>query len=86
MFTLVKVKLCLHWRCLAQYRARLRPRYRTLCTYLGHLGRRDTDRIVSIFCRVTQGGQRKYCFMLLSQLLLLTVLLTKFAILNDPLA
>jgi hypothetical protein len=27
------------------------------CTCLGHLGRRDTDRIVSIFCRITQGGQ-----------------------------
>jgi len=25
------------------YRAQLRPRYRTLFNYLGHLGRRDTD-------------------------------------------
>jgi hypothetical protein len=37
-------------------------------------------RIVSIFCRVAQGGQGKYCFMSLS----LTVLLTKFANVNDP--
>jgi uncharacterized membrane protein len=29
-------------------------------TCIGHLGRRNTDRIVSIFCRVTQGGQGKF--------------------------
>jgi hypothetical protein len=33
------------------------------CTCLSHLGQRDTDRIVSIFCHVVQGGTGKYCFM-----------------------
>jgi hypothetical protein len=76
------LKLSLHWRCLARYRARLRPRYHTLCTYLGHLGRRETDRIVSISCRVAKGGQGKYCFMSLS----LPVSLTNSANVNDPLS
>ncbi len=32
------------------------------CSCLGHLGLCDTDRIVSISCRVTQGGQGKNIF------------------------
>jgi len=35
-------------------------------TCLGHLGRCDTDRIVSISCHVAQGDQGKGCFMSLS--------------------
>jgi hypothetical protein len=31
-------------------------------TCLGHLRRRDTDRIVPISCRVAQGGQGNYYF------------------------
>jgi hypothetical protein len=31
------------------------------CSCLGHLGRCDTDRIVSISCCAAQGGQGKYC-------------------------
>jgi hypothetical protein len=50
-------------------------------TCLGHLGRCDTDRIVSISCSVAQHGQGKYCFVSLS----LTVLLTNFANVNNPL-
>jgi hypothetical protein len=30
-----------------------------LCTLLGHLGKRNTERIIS-FCHVTQGNQGKY--------------------------
>ncbi len=48
-------------------------------TCLGHLGQRDTDRIVSISCRVAQGGQGKYCLMSLS----LTVSLTNYTNVND---
>ncbi len=51
------------------------------CSCLGHLGLRDTDRIVSISCRIAQGGQGKYCFMTLS----LMVLLTNLTNVNDPL-
>jgi hypothetical protein len=29
-------------------------------TCLGHLGQRDRDRIISIFCHTAQGGQGKY--------------------------
>jgi hypothetical protein len=35
----------------------------SLFTCLGHLGQGETDRIVSISCRVTQGGQGKYSHM-----------------------
>ncbi len=54
------------------------------CTCLGHLGQRDTDRIISILCHVPQGGQAKYssdCHVSLS----LTVSLTNFANVNGPL-
>jgi hypothetical protein len=51
-------------------------------SYLGHPGRYNTDRIVSISCRVAQGGQGKYCFVSLT----LTVSLTNFANVNDPLS
>jgi hypothetical protein len=55
----------------------------TVTIYLrGHLGWRDTDRIVSISCCVTQGGQGKCCFMSLS----LTVSLTNFTNVNDPIS
>jgi hypothetical protein len=30
------------------------------CICLGHLGRRNTGRSISIFCRTTHGGQDKY--------------------------
>jgi hypothetical protein len=43
--------------------------------------RHNADRIVSIFCRITQGGQGKYCFVLL----LLMGLLTNFPNINDQL-
>jgi hypothetical protein len=48
-------------------------------------------RLFLFSCRIAQGGQGKYCFMLLSLLLslslslLLTVSLTNFADVNDPL-
>jgi hypothetical protein len=42
---------------------------------------RHRYRIFLIFCHVAQGGQGKYCFVSLS----LTVSLTKFANVNDPL-
>jgi hypothetical protein len=51
------------------------------CSCFGHLGWRDTDRIVSISCCITQGGLGKYCFMSL----LLMVSLTNFANVNDTL-
>ncbi len=54
------------------------------CTCLGHLGRRDTDRITSILCHAAQGGQGMYnsdCHMSLSP----TVLLTNFTNVSDPL-
>jgi hypothetical protein len=41
------------------------------CACVGHLGRRDTDRVVSITCRAAQGE------------LLLTVLLTNVANVNE---
>ncbi len=53
-------------------------------TCLGHLGWRDTDRIISILCRTAQGGQGKYssdCHVSL----LMMVSLTNFAKVNDPL-
>jgi hypothetical protein len=50
------------------------------CSCLNDLGRHDTERMVSISCRVAQGGQGKYCFMSL----LLTVLLANFPNVNDP--
>jgi hypothetical protein len=37
---------------------------------LGHLGQRNTDRFVSISSRAAQGGQGKFCFVLLSLALL----------------
>jgi hypothetical protein len=53
------------------------------CTCLGQLGRCNRDRIISILCYATQGGQGKYsndfCVSLLP-----TVLLTNFANVNDP--
>ncbi len=52
----------------------------TILLALATLGN-DTDRIVSISCRIAQGGQSKYY----SMLLLLTVLLSNFANVNDPL-
>jgi hypothetical protein len=77
---------------LAKFRA-IMPTTATLdshhCTCIGHLGRCNTDRIVSISCRAAQGGQGKYCLaaqgdchMSLSP----TVLLTNVANVNDPLA
>jgi hypothetical protein len=45
-----------HWRRLV----RLRQRLMTVRTGLGHLGQRKSDRIISIFCCATQGGQGKY--------------------------
>ncbi len=36
------------------------------CICLGHLVRHDRDRIISIFCRFTQGGQGKYSHMSMS--------------------
>jgi hypothetical protein len=54
------------------------------CTSLGHLGRHSTERIISILCCTTLGGQGKYssdCHLLLSPI----VLLTNFANVNDPL-
>jgi hypothetical protein len=54
------------------------------CTRLGHPGWCDKDRIISILCHATQGGQGKHssdCCVSLSP----TVLLTNFANVNDPL-
>jgi hypothetical protein len=54
------------------------------CTCLGHLRQHDTDRIISILCHATQGGQAKNssdCRASLS----LTVSLINFAIVNGPL-
>ncbi len=45
-------------------------------TCLGHLGQHDTDRIVSISCCATQGGQAKYCFV--SLLLVLSRILRQW--------
>ncbi len=53
------------------------------CTCLGHLGWHDRDRIISILCWDTQGGQVKYssgCRVSLLQL----VLLTNFTNVNGP--
>jgi hypothetical protein len=51
------VKYHLHWRrLLAKPSAIL-----YLChTWLGHLGQRDRDRIISSLCRADQGGQGEY--------------------------
>ncbi len=54
------------------------------CTCLGHLGWQDTDRIISIFCHAAQGGQGKYSSDCRVSLLL-TILLTNFAYVNNPL-
>ncbi len=51
-------------------------------TCFGHLGRHNTDRVISISYHVAQGGQGKYCFVLLSP----TVSLTNFANVNDAYA
>jgi hypothetical protein len=71
------LKYHLHWRCLlAKPSATL-----TLdCTCIGHLGRCDTDRIVSISCRATQGN-----FRVSPVLLSPTVSLTNVANVYDPL-
>ncbi len=56
------------------------------CTCLGHLGRSDTDRIVSISCRAAQGGQGKHCRATHGDChvsLSLTVSLTNVAKVND---
>jgi hypothetical protein len=50
-------------------------------TCLGHFGQYNTYRIVSISCRITQGGQGKYSFMWLLPM----VSLTNFANVNNPL-
>ncbi len=58
------------------------------CSCLGHLGRCDTDRIVSTSCRAAQGGQGKYCHAAQSDCcvsLSLMVLLTNVANVNDSL-
>jgi hypothetical protein len=58
------------------------------CSCLGHLGRCDTDRIVSTSCRAAQGGQGKYCRAAQGDCrvsLSLMVLLTNVANVNDPL-
>jgi hypothetical protein len=79
-----QVKPCLHWRRLCDNTGWQRQ---SLFTCLGHLGWRDTDRIVSISCRDAQGCQGKYghiaqgdCCLLLSP----TVSLTNVANVNDP--
>ncbi len=70
------IKQCLDWQSLAHYD----PWYHAFLTCFGHLGWRNIrDRIVSIFCRVTQGGQGKCSFMSL----LPSVLLTSFANVNN---
>jgi hypothetical protein len=53
------------------------------CTCLDHLQRRDTYSIISILCRVTQGGQGKYNSECRLSLLAM-VLQTNFAIVNVP--
>ncbi len=45
---------------LAKFVAKLLATSCHCLTWLGHLGRRDADRIVSIFCRAARGGQGKY--------------------------
>jgi hypothetical protein len=45
------VKVRLDWRHLLA----ITPTIATTC--LGHLGQRDRDRIISIFCYIAQGGQ-----------------------------
>ncbi len=42
------------------------------CSCLGHLGRCDTNGIVSTSCCVAQGGQGKYCFMSLTPMVSIT--------------
>ncbi len=49
------------------------------CTFLGHLGLHDTDRIVSISCRVAQGGQGK-AVALLSMSVAVTDVFAKIAL------
>ncbi len=49
-----------HWRCLLAKLSAIATHISHYCTCLGHLGRCNTQRIVSIFCRATQGGQGKY--------------------------
>jgi hypothetical protein len=48
---------------------------------LGHLGQHNKKKKQSYLCHIAQGGQGKYCFVSL----LLTVSLTNFANVNDPL-
>jgi hypothetical protein len=58
------------------------------CSCLGNLGQCNTDRIVSISCCATQGGQGKYCRITQGDchvLLLPTDSLTNVANVNDPL-
>jgi hypothetical protein len=56
----------------------------TILLALAKIEQHDTDRILFMFCLAAQGGQGKYssnCCVSLS----LTVLLTNFANVNDPL-
>jgi hypothetical protein len=50
----------LHWQILLAKMLVTATRGSHYCTCLGQLGRHNTDRIVSIFCRATQGCQGKY--------------------------
>ncbi len=78
----VFLKLHFHWRYFkakTQATLTLDSHYGTC---LGHLGRGDTDRIISILCHAAHGGQGKYsseCRMSLS----LSVSLTIFTKVND---
>jgi hypothetical protein len=51
----------LHWRDLYAKTPAISRRNIAFLTCLGHLGRHNTDRIVSISGRVAQGGQGKFC-------------------------
>jgi hypothetical protein len=59
------------------------------CSCHSHLGQCGTDRIVSVSCRVAQGGQGKYCHTTQGDCrvtLSLTVSPTNVANVNEPLS